>query len=42
MSDANEDTREQLRRAIIGILTTLDPADPAAPIYRRRLSQALY
>jgi putative thioredoxin len=35
-------TREQLRRAIIGILSELDPADPAAARYRRRLATALY
>ena len=40
--DADESTREQLRRAIIGILTTLPSADPAASLYRRRLSTALY
>jgi putative thioredoxin len=42
MPDADKDTREQLRRAIVGILTTLPPADPAAATYRRRLSTALY
>ncbi len=39
---ADEDTREQLRRAVIGILTDLDPADPTAATYRRRLATALY
>jgi putative thioredoxin len=39
---ADETTREQLRRAAIGILTTLDPGDETAITYRRRLSQALY
>jgi len=40
--DADEDTREQLRRAVIGILTELPPGDPTAIQYRRRLATALY
>lgn len=36
-----EELRDQLRRAIIGILSELDPADPAARTYRRRLALAL-
>jgi putative thioredoxin len=39
---ADEDTREQLRRAIVGILADFDPGDPAATTYRRRLATALY
>jgi putative thioredoxin len=39
---ADAPTRERLRRAVIGILTTLDPATPEATHYRRRLSAALY
>jgi putative thioredoxin len=35
------DLRDLLRRAIIGILTDLDPADPTAREYRRKLSAAL-
>ncbi len=35
-------TREQLRRAVVGILAGFDPADPAATSYRRRLATALY
>ena len=35
------DTREDLRRCVIGILTELDPADPTAREYRRRLATAL-
>ncbi len=42
MADADEDTREQLRRAIVGILTELPPGDPTAVSYRRRLATALY
>jgi putative thioredoxin len=42
LPDADEGTREQLRRAIVGILTERDPADPAATSYRRRLAIALY
>jgi putative thioredoxin len=36
-----EDLRDLLRRAIVGILADLDPADPTARTYRRRLSTAL-
>jgi putative thioredoxin len=39
---ADEDTREQLRRAVVGILSELDPGDPTAIRYRRRLATALY
>jgi thioredoxin-like negative regulator of GroEL len=39
---ADEQTREQLRRAAIGVLSELAPDDPAAATYRRRLAQALY
>jgi len=34
--------REQLRRAVVGILSDLPPDDPAARDYRRRLATALY
>jgi putative thioredoxin len=40
--DADEETREMLRRAIVGILSEMDSADPAAREYRRRLATALY
>lgn len=36
-----EDLRDLLRRAAIGILSEVDPADPTARTYRRRLSAAL-
>jgi putative thioredoxin len=36
-----EDLRDLLRRAAIGILSEVDPADPSARTYRRRLSEAL-
>jgi putative thioredoxin len=36
-----ENLRDLLRRAIIGILSELDPADPEARAYRRRLAAAL-
>jgi len=36
-----EETRDLLRRAIVGILSEADPADPAARAYRRKLSTAL-
>jgi putative thioredoxin len=35
------DRRDLLRRAIVGILSGLDPVDPSARSYRRRLSAAL-
>jgi putative thioredoxin len=38
---APEEARELLRQAIVGILSEVDPADPAARAYRRRLSAAL-
>lgn len=39
---ANEDTREDLRRTIVGILSELDPGDPTAREFRKRLAAALY
>jgi putative thioredoxin len=36
-----EDARDLLRRAIVGILSELDPADPRARAYRRQLATAL-
>jgi Tetratricopeptide repeat len=33
--------RDLIRKAIIGILADLDPADPTARDYRRKLSAAL-
>jgi putative thioredoxin len=36
-----EDLRDLLRRAIVGILSEVDPGDPTAREYRRRLSAAL-
>jgi putative thioredoxin len=41
IADAGEDSRDDLRRAIVGILADVDPADPTARTYRRRLSAAL-
>lgn len=38
--DADE-ARDLLRRAIVGILSDLDPADPSARSYRRKLAAAL-
>ncbi|MBS1844030.1 MAG: thioredoxin [Actinobacteria bacterium] len=38
---ADPDRRDQLRRAIVGILAGFDPADPTAREYRRKLSAAL-
>jgi putative thioredoxin len=42
LGDADEATREQFRRAVVGVLAELDPGDPTAVSYRRRLSAALY
>ena len=39
---AGEESRELLRRAIVGILSDLDPGDETARRYRKRLSAALY
>ncbi len=39
---ADEDTREALRRTVVGILSELDPGDPTAREYRKRLAAALY
>jgi putative thioredoxin len=41
-ASAEGDTREQLRRAAVGILSELDPGDPEAIRHRRRLATALY
>lgn len=41
IADADDASRDDLRRAIVGILAELDPADPTAREYRRRLSAAL-
>lgn len=42
IGDADEETREQLRRAIVGILSEAAPDDPTARDYRRRLAATLY
>lgn len=42
IGSADGETRELLRRAIVGILSELDPDDPTARTYRRRLATALY
>jgi putative thioredoxin len=42
IADADDETREQLRRAIVGILSEAAPDDLAAREYRRRLAAALY
>jgi putative thioredoxin len=42
LESADDDKREDLRRAIVGILSELDPADPTAREYRKRLGAALY
>jgi len=38
---ASEEHRDELRRAIVGILSEADPGDPSARQHRRRLSAAL-
>ena len=42
IEDADEETREDLRRAMVGILSETDLADPVAREYRKRLAAALY
>jgi putative thioredoxin len=42
LDGAEEDTREDLRRAIVGILSEADPTDPIGPKYRKRLAATLY
>jgi putative thioredoxin len=37
----SDEARDLLRRAIVGILSDLDPADPTARAYRRKLATAL-
>jgi putative thioredoxin len=39
---ADEESRELLRRAIVGVLSEIDPGDPVAREYRKRLAAALY
>jgi len=41
LDGAPDDVRDLLRRAVVGILSDLDPADPAGRVYRRKLSEAL-
>jgi len=41
LEQAEDGSREDLRRAIVGILSELDPADPMGREYRRKLSVAL-
>ena len=36
-----EEARDLIRRAVVGVLTDLDPADPTARAYRRKLATAL-
>jgi putative thioredoxin len=38
---SRDEARDLLRQAVVGILSQLDPADPAARAYRRRLAAAL-
>jgi putative thioredoxin len=41
LDGAEDGNREDLRQAIVGILTEFDPADPKARDYRRKLATAL-
>jgi putative thioredoxin len=41
LASADDTSRDELRRAIVGILSDFDPADPLARSYRRKLSAAL-
>jgi putative thioredoxin len=42
LGEADGEEREELRRAIVGILSEAEPADPVAREYRKRLATALY
>jgi putative thioredoxin len=42
LENAEDGTREELRRVIVGALAELEPGDPVAREYRRRLAAALY
>jgi putative thioredoxin len=42
IAGADEDGREDLRRAIVGILSEANSTDPIGPQYRKRLAAALY
>lgn len=42
LDGADEETREDLRRIVVGILSEVDPADPVAREHRKRLAAALY
>jgi putative thioredoxin len=42
IASADEQTREQLRRSVVGVLAELPPDDPTAASYRRQLAKALY
>jgi len=41
LAAADDSTRDELRRAIVGVLADLDPADPTGREYRRKLATAL-
>jgi putative thioredoxin len=41
LAGAEDPNREDLRRAVVGILTELDPGDSVARAYRRKLATAL-
>ena len=41
LDGAEDENRDDLRQAIVGVLSDLDPADPTARAYRRKLSLAL-
>ena len=41
LQNAQDGSREDLRRAIVGILSELDPGDPTAREYRRKLAAVL-
>jgi putative thioredoxin len=42
LEDAEDGARDDLRRVIVGALAELEPGDPVAREYRRRLAAALY
>jgi putative thioredoxin len=39
---ASDGLKDDIRRAVVGVLADYDPGDPTAKLYRQRLSSALY
>ena len=39
---ASDGLKDDIRRAVVGVLAEYDPGDPTAKQYRQKLSSALY